>query len=396
MCDPVEGKDVYGDVLKEVLADDMDARGCEWMCGEDSECGCWTFDPNKDNGCWLKKTNCGGFTDGQQGIVSGECSTCPECSPTTRTKPTVVVPFYHRDLCKMRILASSISKHDPMGYLGDVALLWLDKDTPGTHQEDVDDIIGSIQSTHSVTLHDFSWVFGTDMKGWEIQQVMKLKAAMLVNSDFFVVLDAKNAFIRDVKFDTFISECNTGLIYAQFTVEEQGGEKKEWFEKSAKALGLGVPEGKVGGSITPVIFHTQTVKDLLEHELGEELTVEKFCTSGKLCDAIRDGATEFTLYYTFVKDKTAESCIHNSIDSHPALSLWNGVDVDSRLNAARAAAEDDNIIMFGMQPGACDNLGDKTDDIWGAVEKVYSQAGLHDASSNSRESLIVCVAHDFS
>lgn len=392
MCVPVHGKDVYGDELDVLFADDMDARGCEWNCGERQDCGCWSFNPGKDNGCWLKKDPCGGFHDGKGAsadVISGECSNCPFCSPQTRPKPWVVIPFYSRDLCKMKMTAASISKHDPHGYLGDVVLIWLDPKTPGAYQHDVDAIIGAIQSTHGVTFHDFSWTFKGGMKGWGIQQVMKLKAALLVHADFYVVLDAKNTFIRDVEHDTFITSCNTGVIYAEYTVEEQG-EKKGWFEQSAKALGVPVPSGKVGGSITPVVMHTQTVKDMLRH-LSEEETVLKLC-SGKLCDYIDDGATEFTLYYTYARQLADEKCIHHTVPHHPALSLWRGIDGSARENTAKTAIDSDDIIMFGSQPGVFDGLqGAQWYNIAVAVETIYGDvAGLHDKEHSSKESLMDC------
>lgn len=394
VCTTVPGKHVMGKPLDQLSA--QHAYGCRYDCEVNSTCGCYAFDPDEKSGCQTYYSeSCGGFVsaDSFKG-VSGECSTCPFCSPEgLRSRPWVVIPFYHRDLCKMKILASSLTKHDPNHELGDVVLLWLDSDTPGKYQDDINVIIGYTQEGHGVHFHDFSWAMHAGLKGWELQQVMKLKAAMLVDAEFYVVLDAKNAFIRDVQPDTFLSPCNQGLVFAQWTIGEQGDEKFSWFDHAAKDLGVGLPSGKMSGSITPCVMHTKTVLNMFEH-LSEAKTVLKVC-EGPLCGYIQRGATEFALYYTYVRQLADEKCIHNAVDHHPAVSLWNGVDVNARVGAVDGAANDERIIMFGAQPGTLQGLG--TDDYYRLaykMEEIYGKAGLHDSKTNSVESLVACVAPD--
>eukprot|EP00959_Pyramimonas_sp_CCMP1952_P100033 2091689-Pyramimonas_sp.AAC.1 len=54
------------------------------------------------------------------------------------TAPALVILFYERDLCKMRLLASSLTKHDPNQLIGTVHLIWLSKHSPNEFMGDID------------------------------------------------------------------------------------------------------------------------------------------------------------------------------------------------------------------------------------------------------------------
>jgi hypothetical protein len=305
----------------------------------------------------------------------------------------VVILFYVRDLCKMKLTAKSISQHDPDGLLGHVLLLWLDESLATDHAEDIDEIKAAIEQTRRVTFHDFSWMIRTKgMAGWKQQQMMKLKAATLIETDFYVVLDAKNAIIRDVRPGTLISACNTGFIFGQHTVGELTEEKRGWFEKSAKALGVTVPpDRKLSGSTTPVLMHTQTVRDMFQ-AIGEKMDTKDLCM-GPLCDFIHDGATEFTMYELFVATRSEEGCIHTLTSRSLARNLWNGCTVERRVQTIEEALADEDVIFFGAQPGTLDGLSpDEHSRLAKSVSGLYSLAGLYDSSQQSEESLLRCLA----
>jgi hypothetical protein len=128
---------------------------------------------------------------------------CPKCAMSEPTAPALVILFYERDICKMRLLASSLTKHDPNQLIGTVHLIWLSKRSPNEFMGDIDYIRNAASVSHTVRFHDMSWMFGSGMTGWLVQQIVKLKASGLVEEDYYVVFDAKNAFIRDMRPDTF-------------------------------------------------------------------------------------------------------------------------------------------------------------------------------------------------
>merc|ERR1719382_11028 len=192
--------------------------------------------------------------------------------------------------------------------------------------------------------------------------------------------------------DLFISPCNQGVVYADSDWQGLGEEKIEWYTQSAKALGVSLPEGKQwSGSITPVVMHTKTVLDMLGH-LSEGSDPVKLC-DGTLCDYIRDGATEFSLYYSYVATLSDEKCIHQYVDRNPAVSMWNGCSAQLREGAAAAAADDKNVIIFGAQPGTMKGLSEKQgQSVRANLARAFDQAHLHDPEHNSDQSLADCVA----
>ncbi|CAK0831950.1 unnamed protein product [Prorocentrum cordatum] len=195
---------------------------------------------------------------------------CPSCAMPEPTAPALVILFYERDLCKMRLLASSLTKHDPNQLIGTVHLIWLSKHSPNEFMGDIDYIRNAAAASHTVRFHDMSWMFGSGMAGWHVQQIVKLKASGLVQEDYYVVFDAKNAFIRDMKPDTFLTPCYQGKVFADTDFDNLNADAKKWYYASAAVLGVDVPWGrKWSASITPVVMHTQTVIDML-HYLNED------------------------------------------------------------------------------------------------------------------------------
>jgi hypothetical protein len=319
---------------------------------------------------------------------------CPNCAPRHPTAPALVILFYQRDLCKMRLLATSLTKHDPNQLISTVHLVWLSPHSPNDYMHDIDWIRNSASASHNVRFHDLSYAFGTPMPGWKIQQVVKLKAASLVQAtgeDYFVVFDAKNAMIRDIRPDTFLTPCYQGKIFADTPWGGLPGEAKSWYQASARALGVGIDYGRRwSASITPVVMHTQTVIDML-HYIGESPSASSLC-NGRLCGHINyGGATEFTLYYLFVSTKTDEKCIHASAAHNPAVSMWRG-SAGQNEGACNNARDNKDVLMFGSQPGAISGIdGGQWGRIAGCMQEIFKEAQVNDPSGYSANGIAACV-----
>lgn len=230
-----------------------------------------------------------------------------------------------------------------------------------------------------------------EVEGWFVEQVMKLKVASLVQAPFYVVLDAKNTFINDIEPTTFMSPCNTGMIYAESDFSDLG-EKRDWYNKSAEALGVALPTGRRwSASVAPVVMHTKTVKDMLGH-LSEDATPWELC-SGPLCKYIEHGATGFALYNTYVAAVSDERCIHATVQKSPAVTLWREVDGDSKESICASVADGaKGVVMFGAQSGSDGGLPkDQLHRIGACFSDVYAAAGLHDPERTSDAVLRQCV-----
>ncbi|CAK0854438.1 unnamed protein product [Prorocentrum cordatum] len=202
--------------------------------------------------------------------TTAEEASCPSCAPKSRPIPAIVIPTYERDLCKANFTALSIAKHDPDHLLGDLYLLWVSSSPAADYEKEIDQLKVAISKTRKVHFHDFSATLD-GQRGWVAQQVLKLKVATLVEEDFYVVLDSKNTFVRDIKPEIFVSSCNQAIVFGDYKAAELPELHSQWYETSARLLDVPSPlDGHDDGdrwppSITPMTFHRQTVLDLLAH-----------------------------------------------------------------------------------------------------------------------------------
>jgi hypothetical protein len=242
---------------------------------------------------------------------------CPVCAPTKRSVPDVVIPFFERDLCKLKYTAKSISVNDPDHNLGDVYLAWVSLHSVDEFKHDLEEVYESITRTRRVRLIDFSGQITTSaiLSGWFGQQLVKLKIASVIPSDYYVVLDAKNTFIKPITANMFFTPCNLAKIQAEYPYDRIPMPHASWYANSAKALNVKKPDhGYWPASITPVVFHRQTVLDMLA-SIGEDSNLNSLC-NGPLCEMLgcksKDGhgATEFTMYTLYAYQTAKTECIH--------------------------------------------------------------------------------------
>lgn len=347
---------------------------------------------------------------------------CPACRPLLRSKPSIVVATWERDLCKANLLAKSITRRDSNNHLGDFYLLWVSTQTPYKYQFELDQIKDEISKTRAFHLLDFSaqvaspspacliWTVGGEscvspFLGWYAQMTLKLKIAALMPSDFYLILDSKNAFFNDVEEDTFFTSCNQARVEAEYPLHAMPMPHKTWYERAAKALGIQVSgDQQFPTSITPAVLNKKTVLDLLA-KLNEGTNPYQFC-DGPLCNLFAMGATEFTLYNMFALTRGDAECnydLRKSPDERPlGIALWR---VDPHVNVEKCeevATGSIAPVTFGIQSqafGIIDNTsGLSSEDrrmLWGilqiCVTKAYRHTGLHDNSMDDM-SFTKCVS----
>jgi hypothetical protein len=281
---------------------------------------------------------------------------CPACVSSKRIIPAVVIPFYERDLCKFVFTARSLSVNDPNHFLGDIYFLWTSYSSPAGYWSTIQGIIDEVNQTHTVHFYDFSGVVrGGGQPGWIAQQIMKLKIASVITSDYYLVLDSKNTLIKEMQSDTLVSSCNQAITFAAYTPWSLPNPHKSWYFRTAAKLG--VPFGSAAGlwpdSITPKTMYTKTVIDML-HAVGEDPNPGALCR-GPLCGWFKgQGATEFILYELFSHFRTDFQCNHvtrNVRESPIAGDLWRG---RASLDIIRWASEQ---TFFGAQSGSFNGIG---------------------------------------
>jgi len=343
---------------------------------------------------------------------------CPACAPKKRSVPDVVIPFFERDLCKLKYTVKSILENDPNHNLGDVYLMWVSTKPHSDYKEDLTEVIQSIagKGKRKVLLLDFSpQVLDSKFSGWFAQQVLKLKIASMVTSDHYLVMDAKNTIVREVTPGMFFTPCHQAKLFTQFHYDEIPKPHAQWYAASARKLNIKSPgslQTYWPASITPMVFHRETVLDLLAY-IGEDSRVDTIC-SGPLCTMFgvystkaqdQDHATEFTMYIVFAYAQKSLKCAY-SIEqkslggsSQMALSLWRGVKGNRHATIANDLETVRNIskgilkpVMFGSQPSALDDM--TPEDRREAIKyltAIYKDAKLFDPSKDSADDLVDCV-----
>jgi hypothetical protein len=246
-----------------------------------------------------------------------------------QVRPTldIVVPFYQRDLCKLKVSLRSWLWRDPDHIFGDVYLLWTSADGKmADYSESIEDLRHLGRKYLNGTLHiiDFTQQIRTaHIAGWYAQQLVKLKVASIIKSDFYVVMDSKNTLINDVKSETFFSECGQAIIYADFTYAGWHNlcmPHQAWYRNAAKLFNV-TPDkdSRWPGSTSPLTMHTKTVLDMLAH-LNEGASLDRLC-DGPLCGLMQqptdqERVTEFTVYLMYAMMKTNVTCSHLPVVKH--------------------------------------------------------------------------------
>jgi hypothetical protein len=345
--------------------------------------------------------------------LGASMSSCPLCPRGGKSEsihpdiPDVVIPFWEHDLCKMKYTVKSIGINDPHGHLGQVFLMWISKSPSAAFQGEIDEIVRGASANRKVTFIDFSPQVLAEpiMSGWYAQQVLKLKMASRITSEFYLVMDSKNTLIRPLRANEFINQCNAGKIFGRYRHDQIPSPHREWYAASARALGVKVPtSGYWPPSITPMVMHKASVLRMLS-SIGEDPNTTKVC-AGPLCKMLGactksgKGATEFTMYLLFAHSEQTFNCIHaaevpsniSNLAHRWSVSLWRGqVNREKNIRRAEVIASGLQIpIMFGAQASALDGMtSTQQSEVQNHVAHVFKSTGLE--TQRPADALCECV-----
>lgn len=261
---------------------------------------------------------------------------------------------------------------------------------------ELDQVKSAVDGTHEIHIHDFSrQVDHFSYSGWFTQQVLSLKVASIVHSDYYIVINSKNTFIRDIKADTFFTSCNQAKIFGNYRFEKLPEPHGAWYEKAAEFLNVSVP--KVGywpAALSPMVLHRQTALDLLTL-IGEQPNSDTLC-HGPLCEMLNQGTTEFALYVLYVYSNRNGHCLHSVEDAvsgqEVAVSLWQKLSWNLE-NCKNVADSTLKPFMFGAQTGSFDDVSaHKKGMARQCLVEIYKNAKLYDGLSMSPQHLMDCVA----
>jgi hypothetical protein len=125
------------------------------------------------------------------------------------------------------------------------------------------------------------------VSGWHRQQLIKLHAADLVKTEFFITFDADVILCKPVCADDLVRE-GKALLQPHDRMAHS-----KWWAGSAKLLGLPVDLTSPGMAVTPAIFSRTICRRIFEH-LEHRY---RQASATVLLRRVRDNWTEYCLYY---------------------------------------------------------------------------------------------------
>jgi len=198
--------------------------------------------------------------------IDRRCALCQ--SPTL---PTLIIPFYERDRFKMQVTAKSVAVHGKRAFAS-VMLIWLSTHDPNDYRSALDRV-EALAEPVGVPVHllDFSpFMHASGGRGWITQQVLKLVMGYLVQTDHYVIFDAKNHIVRELEPETFVNGCNQARIAGENRYDRMPwGWHYDWYVKTGRCLECGdaleaQPDTLLPYSITPFVMNAATARALHE------------------------------------------------------------------------------------------------------------------------------------
>lgn len=198
--------------------------------------------------------------------------------------------------------------------------------------------------------------------GWRAQQALKLLIARRITAEAYIVLDAKNHFLRPVGYGTFVD--GEGRFASTRYVPK--GNMREYFYHSLRYFGLdpGVAARAAMPATTPYVLYAPLVRHLVAYiEAREGGTFAEFFL-GKTRHV-----TEFFMYFGFMLRFAIDPESLYYFASSRTVSLFTGSsDGTAAVTRVLKSLRDERIVAFGLHRNRIHNLSslerEQLSDVW--------------------------------
>ena len=259
----------------------------------------------------------------------------------------VVMPFYERDICFVRLFARGIRRYMDKNTFRAIHFVWVS--TLPLPKSELDEITLNLGASEVVVTVS-TMPLQDQRQGWNKQQEAKLNAAFDVATPYYVAFDTKNIPISSFGREIFFAPDNKARSAGYSTLDELTLPDRGWLEKSNLLVAENRVPGhaRVGKCHTPFMFHTETTRRLVR------LVNSKY---GTLANAINRGASEFAMYDIYIRDphQTRSLDCHHSLmieRSRSAKVVWrntpNAVDVMHDISNQIAEGKNFDFSFFGV------------------------------------------------
>lgn len=153
-------------------------------------------------------------------------------------------------------------------------------------------------------------------RGWLLQQLIKLSAARIVESPFYITFDADVLVCRPIGYTDLVPDGRAIAVVSE--IGDKSHEK--WYERSAKVLGMARSPRTHG--VTPAVLSRDGVFALLnffeERLLPNQLRAESLLLSHLPW-------TEYSLYYTYLEHAGLFDTFHTPAKTRTYVNnIWGG------------------------------------------------------------------------
>jgi len=260
------------------------------------------------------------------------------------TRFDIVTVVFSADLRLLQLQARSLARFANAGLVGKIHVIVNDVCFNAVHRRFMRKILPEYGVlSRNVRLHDYRalWSSGVRKAGWRSQQAIKLLAANLVDTENFLILDAKNHLIRPLMGDALIAE--DGRLRSHMYRIHPGFE--DHFRRACAYFGyMEKPDLKLGlPTTTPFLMKRSLVMDMMtEMEEREAMPFPDVFMKDRYY-------TEFYLYYGYILGKfgsVEDIYIHGP---KPVATLFAGQAKDvGACTKELEALNQDNVYAMGI------------------------------------------------
>lgn len=170
-----------------------------------------------------------------------------------------------------------------------------------------------------------------ELRGWYVQQVLKLAAAEIIDTEFYLTLDSDIVCLKSFDFDSLIidgrayANIETTRDYLRLYLPEfariEHGVKASRMQFSAHILKYQRAQNLDGTYFgeTPVVMHTESVREMGEH------IQKSFSRKWTALLAINKGWTEQNLYFQFLELSNRFKSYYRAVGCNHVLHLEKSV-----------------------------------------------------------------------
>jgi hypothetical protein len=165
-----------------------------------------------------------------------------------------VLPLAPRDLNRFRLLARSLER-----FMHDLGILWVV--VPDADVQALAQLQSAIELPIRV-IGESEWLPGMNqlpIRGWYKQQLVKLAAHPVINSEFYLTLDADVLCTRRCGYDELVPG-GKALCHVMKQSDHQN-----WYDGAESVLGLSAKRRGVLHNVTPVVWSKFGVRDTVQH-----------------------------------------------------------------------------------------------------------------------------------